>query len=295
MFYRQKLLLGLLETFGGELPSTDFQKYLFLYTRLCQRDKSYEFVPYKFGCFSFQSYADKSKLIESGLLEDSSEWKLAKSRKKHVNQLNKGEDKKLVLFRKRYEHLKGKELLQHVYRSYPYYAIKSLVAEEILTEEEFQKVKKLNVKKRKPLFATIGYEGITVEQYLNKLIENDVRLLIDVRKNPLSRKFGFSKSKMSDLLNKMGIEYLHMPALGIVSDKRQKLETKKDYERLFSEYEKTVLVDQVDEVSNLFNIYLDKKKVAITCFEECHTMCHRNNVAEAVADLASEDFKVVHL
>ena len=33
MNYRQKTLIGLLSAFGGHLPSTDFQKYLFLFTR----------------------------------------------------------------------------------------------------------------------------------------------------------------------------------------------------------------------------------------------------------------------
>lgn len=295
MFYRQKVLLGLLETFDGSLPSTDFQKYLFLYTRLCEKDHSYEFVPYKFGCFSFQSYADKAKLIELGYLEDVTDWKLAKSRKSHVKQLNKGDDKKLDLFKSKYGKLKGKKLLHHVYSGYPYYAINSRVAEDILSDEEFTSVKKLKVRRRLNLFATIGYEGIPVETYINKLIDNDVCALVDVRKNPLSRKYGFSKTRLSDLLGKVGIEYLHMPELGIVSDKRKTLKTRRDYDDLFREYESTVLVDQSDALTQLHDIYLDKKRIAITCFEGCHTMCHRHKVADAIAEFAGEDFGVVHL
>jgi uncharacterized protein (DUF488 family) len=289
------VLLGLLETFDGSLPSTDFQKYLFLYTRLCEKDHSYEFVPYKFGCFSFQSYADKAKLIELGYLEDVTDWKLAKSRKSHVKQLNKGDDKKLDLFKSKYGKLKGKKLLHHVYSGYPYYAINSRVAEDILSDEEFTSVKKLKVRRRLNLFATIGYEGIPVETYINKLIDNDVCALVDVRKNPLSRKYGFSKTRLSDLLGKVGIEYLHMPELGIVSDKRKTLKTRRDYDDLFREYESTVLVDQSDALTQLHDIYLDKKRIAITCFEGCHTMCHRHKVADAIAEFAGEDFGVVHL
>jgi Domain of unknown function DUF488 len=295
MFYRQKVLLGLLETFDGSLPNTDFQKYLFLYTRLCEKNHSYEFVPYKFGCFSFQSAADKAKLVELGYLEDVADWKLTESRKSHIKQLNKGDDKKLVLFKSKYGKLKGKKLLHHVYSGYPYYATNSLVAEEILNEEEFSSVKKLKVRRRLNLFATIGYEGIPVESYINKLIENDVRALVDVRKNPLSRKYGFSKSKLSDLLGKVGIEYLHMPELGIVSDKRKTLNTRRDYDDLFNEYERTVLVDQSDALKQLHETYLEKKRIAITCFEGCHTMCHRHKVSDAIAGFAGEDFGVVHL
>jgi len=72
IFKRQKILLALLEYFGGSLHSTDLQKYLFLFTRL-QEEKSYHFVPYKFGCFSFQAYDDRRKLISKGILKKNME------------------------------------------------------------------------------------------------------------------------------------------------------------------------------------------------------------------------------
>ena len=76
MNYRQKTLIGLLSAFGGHLPSTDFQKYLFLFTREFQKEPSFEFVPYRFGSFSFQSYADKRRLVEMGALADAEDWRL---------------------------------------------------------------------------------------------------------------------------------------------------------------------------------------------------------------------------
>jgi uncharacterized protein (DUF488 family) len=206
-----------------------------------------------------------------------------------------GDDKKLELFSSKYGKLKGKKLLQHVYIEYPYYAINSLVAEDILSDEEFSTVKKLKVKRRLNLFATIGYEGIPVETYINKLIENDVRALVDVRKNPLSRKYGFSKTRLSDLLGKVGIEYLHMPELGIVSNKRKTLKTRRDYDDLFGEYKSTVLVEQSDALAQLYDTYLERSRIAITCFEGCHTMCHRHKITDAIAEFADGDFEVVHL
>jgi hypothetical protein len=45
MFYRRKILLALLEAFGGSLKRTDCQKLLFLF---CQRrgKNYYDFFPY---------------------------------------------------------------------------------------------------------------------------------------------------------------------------------------------------------------------------------------------------------
>ena len=79
IFERQRVLLTLLDALGGQSAPVDFQKLLFLYTRR-QEEPSYEFVPYRFGCFSFSSYADKRKLIELGLLvDDEARWELTEA------------------------------------------------------------------------------------------------------------------------------------------------------------------------------------------------------------------------
>jgi hypothetical protein len=46
----QILLLALLEKWGGKLPNTEMQEYLFLLTRHQDKDKrGYHFIPYKYG------------------------------------------------------------------------------------------------------------------------------------------------------------------------------------------------------------------------------------------------------
>ncbi|MBN2717375.1 MAG: hypothetical protein JXX14_16095 [Deltaproteobacteria bacterium] len=51
-FNRQRLLLFLLEAEGGTLPKMDFQKLLFLVHQDSELSY-YDFVPYKYGCYSF--------------------------------------------------------------------------------------------------------------------------------------------------------------------------------------------------------------------------------------------------
>jgi hypothetical protein len=63
LFERQRLLLGLLEALGGKAARLDFQKLLFLYCQEGRATGAYEFVPYRFGAFSFTSYADRRKLV----------------------------------------------------------------------------------------------------------------------------------------------------------------------------------------------------------------------------------------
>lgn len=295
MFYRQKILLALLEEFGGELQSTDLQKYLFLFTTLCEKEKSYDFVPYKYGCFSLQSYADKRKLIELGHLEDDDHWKLKPTRRSYRKTLKNGEPEKLKLFREKYSKLKGKKLIQHIYRNYPYYAINSVIAEDLLNEEELNAVKAYGKKQEKPVFATIGYEGRSIEGYLNELIKHSIRVLVDVRKNPLSRKYGFSKSALSESLTTLGIKYVHLPELGIVSGKRKKLVTESDYKNLLNEYEKTVLTENTEALEKLYDLYEREKRVAITCFEDHHTMCHRGRVAKHIEKISKSELTILNI
>ena len=99
----------------------------------------------------------------------------------------------------KYSHLKGTKLLQDVYRRYPYYAINSERAAKIMSDQEASAIAAARPATVAACFFTIGYEGSSFEGYLNRLIKNNVKTLVDVRHNPLSRKFGFSKKTLSDM------------------------------------------------------------------------------------------------
>lgn len=290
--YRQKTLIGLLNAFGGRLPNSDFQKYLFLFTREFQKEPSFEFVPYKFGCFSFQSYADKRRLVEVGILADSEDWCL---QKKGLVEKSLFDEENYDAFYSRYSKLKSKSLIKDVYRRYPYYAINSTIAEELMDADELKTIRAEKPAAADMCFFTIGYEGSSFEGYLNRLIQNNIAALVDVRRNPLSRKYGFSKKTLSDTVQKLGIEYVHIPELGISSDQRQELNTQADYDRLFAAYEKNELKKNKAALDKLFKLFLDRKRVAITCFEAHVCMCHRSRVANALSALPEWRYNIVHI
>ena len=68
LYYRRKILLALLEVFEGQLTAKSLQKFLFLFTRK-QDVKAFDFVPYKYGCFSFQANQDIATLCKYGYVE----------------------------------------------------------------------------------------------------------------------------------------------------------------------------------------------------------------------------------
>ena len=131
LFERQKHLLALINALGGEVGGLDFQKLLLLYCLEVEESPSYEFVPYKFGGFSFTSYADKRRLIGKGLLADENRiWKLTAAGK--VVPITISILTAMSRFTKRHAGLRGDELVAEVYRRHPYYAIRSEIAEQLL-------------------------------------------------------------------------------------------------------------------------------------------------------------------
>ena len=79
LYARQRRMLALLDALGGSVNRTDFQKLLFLYCQETDGTPLYDFVPYRFGAFSFTSYADRRKLQERGLLTNDVDWRLTES------------------------------------------------------------------------------------------------------------------------------------------------------------------------------------------------------------------------
>ncbi len=313
MYYRRKLILGILEEFGGKLNHTNFQKILFLVTRK-QEKKSFDFVPYRYGCFSFQANQDLLTLGKYGLINSvttkrhrapagsaatrpthkSSKWVLAECRPAERNsnfysELKKEDQFAIKSVKREIQGFSQKDLVRHTYVHYPFYATKSRIAENILSDEEMLSVKKQRSNIEGHEFFTIGYEGISLETYLNKLIIYDIKLLCDVRKNSLSMKYGFSKSHLKKACESIGIKYFHVPDLGIESNKRQELNTMADYNKLFEEYEKTTLKDNHKAIEYIFQLVKDHKRVAITCFEKEVCMCHRGRVLKALTMLPDWD------
>ena len=280
LYKRQKLLLDLVHAAGGELAATDLQKLLFLYVHQCEQEPSYSFVPYRFGCFSFQSYADRALLAQRGLIHDIDEgsWRLTSKAKPYLDTKRKAA---LAHFLTRIVPERGNDLVRRIYLLFPYYAIRSEIVERIFPavkdREAIQAAKPAAT--GRALF-TIGYEGDSVDGYLDRLIRNGVRMLCDVRRNPLSRKAGFSRAQLANYCYKVGIEYRHLPELGIPGHRRQELHTKADYDALFDIYRREDLPKAKPAIKELGSLLGEHERIALTCFEKEHQCCHRHCVAD---------------
>lgn len=293
MIYRKKILLALTETFGGNLNATDFQKLLFLFSEN-QEKREFNFLPYKYGCFSFQAMADKNKLIQEGYLEDCKNWTLKIQNANFIDTLTEPDRNQLKKVKLKFENSSTQELIRHVYLNYPYFAINSEIAPDHLSEKELEIIQKFKPEAKTDGLFTIGYEGKSLESYINILIRNNIKVLCDVRKNPLSRKYGFSKKTLQNACEAVHIKYVHIPELGIVSDKRKNLNSQKDYDILFEEYEETILPNQKESLTLIKDLIKEYKRVSLTCYEASPVQCHRGRVANNIY-YKNKDVPLKHL
>ncbi len=294
MYYRRKILLSILEVFGGQLNKISLQKLLFLFTKY-QDKPSFEFVPHRYGCFSFQSNWDIQALKTYGKIRDTEKgWQLIEMTS-FRGELTVDDKNTLSHLYRTYKGFSTDDLMRETYIKYPYYAFRSEKAEELLSDIQFARVLKQKPEKKHTALYTIGYEGITIEKYFNKLLLNDIKVLCDVRRNPLSQKVGFSKNQLKSVCEALGITYIHLPQLGIPSEKRQNLVTQKDYDVLFADYETNYLINQGEYIKVIFSLLEKNQRIALTCFEASFCQCHRSKVAKAVTEVENWEYELIHL
>lgn len=130
---------------------------------------------------------------------------------------------------------------------------------------------------------TIGYEGTTVDGFLAALRAAGVRRVIDVRALPLSRRPGFSKTPLSGALKDVGIDYVHLKALG--TPKRGRDAAKKgDVATLRVVYDEQLARPEAQVAAARMLELAAEMPSALLCFERDPCHCHRTLLLRAVGE-----------
>lgn len=294
MFYRRKVILALLQLFDGSLDKIRLQKLLFLFTQR-QAKAEYHFVPYKYGCYSYSAHADLTTMVLKQILDSNESTYTKKDKTDYLKHLKPDDKKFLLEVKVNYGGMSSRALMKHTYINYPFFATRSEAAADILSETELKNVEASKPKENKTILFTIGYEGISLEEYFVRLLKNDVKVLVDVRNNPLSMKFGFSKSQLQKYCSHLEIQYAHFPEVGIQSEQRQELNTQKDYDKLFSAYQKNNLSKTINSQNQILDLLKKHKRIALTCFEANIYQCHRKHLAETITNLPGFSYELKHI
>ena len=129
---------------------------------------------------------------------------------------------------------------------------------------------------------TIGYEGATVDEFIAALKAAGVERVIDVRALPLSRRPGFSKSPLRAALDEVGIDYVHLKALGTPSAGRTAARAGRhdDMARIYAG--QLELPEAIAQSAQMLAL-ADEKPSALLCMEREPAHCHRTLLMDAVA------------
>jgi len=288
LYQRQKELLYLIAILG-KAGKTQLQKLTYL-ANLNRKVHSYDFLPYKYGPFSFILQNDLDYLVKNNYIKFINDKYIALIDDNYTLPTLSKENIDLVF--KLYSKMTNIELMQFVYREHPFYAINSNKAKDILTKKELKQVEKLKPSSNDSCLFTIGYEHKNIDKYLCMLIENNIKVLIDVRAVNLSMKKEFSGRNLSNFCKQIKIEYMHIPELGISTELRRKITDKKE---LFNIYTEEILPLHTSAVKIIEQLLSKYQRVALTCFEANKNECHRSILADKVISNLKNKCLLEHL
>lgn len=141
---------------------------------------------------------------------------------------------------------------------------------------------------------TVGYEGHSPESFVKLLSDHRVDQLVDVRQRAGSRKPGFSKTRLIEMLSKHGIDYMHFPLLGTPAELRSRYKASEiergAYLEAYSEY----LVGQSEQIGDLVEL-IRQKRCCLMCVERIPEECHRSILAAELAKHFTGPLKVRNL
>ena len=284
MLNRQKCLLFMIERAGRPVTRLELTKWAFLLAHEMPSGGGtafYQFLPYQYGPFSFCLYREADALVRDGyLVEKEHFWCLVEDVPRPTAVLSGRVRDDAAGIVARFADKTPGALTDYVYEGFPWFTANS-------------SIRRLRARPvASAAVHTVGYEGWQVDGFLDMLMHAGIRRLIDVRSNPVARRYGFHKSTLHRLCGKVEIEYLHFPQLGIRSEFRRGLKGPADYEALFARYERETLAREAETVKRTAELMCGKPS-ALMCVEADPQRCHRSRLAKAVVRVAA--LPVCHL
>ena len=281
MLIRQKVILSLIEQMGDQMPDgtqgevsrLQLVKWAFLLEKETKMKTFYQFVPYHYGPFSFTLYHELKGLIRNNYIIEPSKDEIQRTSDVVPPPIESTLENEIKNFSRKYRSLSTEKLIDHVYSHYPWFTINAKKLE--------------NRREKRPegkgAVYTAGYEGLHIDGFLNILLEAGIRQVIDVRGNPVSRRYGFHKSTLSKLCENLDLQYKHVPEVGIPSESRANLRHSSDYTLLFQNYQKKVLVNQQDAIKRISD-WMTSRPSVLVCMEANPCFCHRSHLATQIAN-----------
>ncbi|MGH6881409.1 DUF488 family protein [Hypericibacter sp.] len=136
----------------------------------------------------------------------------------------------------------------------------------------------------RPILATTGYEGASLERFIATLRAAGITLVLDVRELPWSRRREFTKNRLNEALAGARIGYMHRKSLGTPKAGR---DAAKAGDRATFQ---TILASQLDSAEGRAALaeaaaLAQEGGLCLLCYERDPRQCHRSDVALRLAAL----------
>ncbi|MFI7350161.1 DUF488 family protein [Streptomyces sp. NPDC049936] len=131
-----------------------------------------------------------------------------------------------------------------------------------------------------------GYEGRDIDSFVASLLDSRIDVVADVRLTPISRKKGFSKTRLGEALAEAGIEYTHLRGLGNPKDNRAPFwDGRLDVGR--ARFRGVLRSEEAQTDLERLAEHARQARVAVLCFEKDESRCHRQVVLDTVRKRAA--------
>lgn len=137
---------------------------------------------------------------------------------------------------------------------------------------------------------SVGYQGRSLPSLCELLVQNAVKLLIDIRERAWSNRPEFRKGALRKGLEASGISYSHLRVAGnpFRPRKGQEIASSRCFE-LYKEY----LAGSPEIVEEVLGT-AKHSRIALFCYEASASDCHRGVLAAAIVGKHPE-LEVIHL
>ena len=141
---------------------------------------------------------------------------------------------------------------------------------------------------------TIGHSTRTIDEFISLLKQNEIKLLVDVRAWPGSKRYPqFNQDALAESLKARGIRYEHFPELG--GKRKSKPDSRNTAWRnaSFRGYADYMETEQFQKgIERLLDVAAEAGPTAIICAEAVWWGCHRSLIADY---LKARGMKVLHV
>ncbi|MCA9215809.1 MAG: DUF488 family protein [Planctomycetales bacterium] len=272
MINRQRILLQFLKEAQRPVSQSELTAWAFLLRHEYKTKGGrgfYQFIPHDVGPFSFVLNHELKNLREFGYIRPSNEqaWILCDYEFPAITDHKVADDVTRVIHD--FASHDTQQLFDRIRQRHPAYIPKS--GQPIVAAMS-------------TLF-TAGIEGISIDRFLGRLIDNGIQRMIDIRHNPNARRFGFHQTTLERIAEEINIDYVRLPELLCYSCSQQT--TSAEGEPLAFDRDRNLNLSKERIASARVAALAQELPSAVFCITAKPEHCQRTQVAAAVSAMGN--------